>query len=284
MRRIASVFALGACSLSAFAQPGDRNQIDIKARIKGTTAWLDTINYSAATADTPLDVEVGVFFYRDQGVGFATCVFAATTSNWLPGDIVTLVDRPDSQRHPDGRQGNFNTGGQMQGAFTTGIDAGRLRIAAFNNTADAIGGGISVHQNIPTSVGFDTSDGVLGFRFDITIVNPLPGHATSRTMVCEAPKNRINSYGVYGSDMLEHCVLCGPTLLPTDGATIDVRWPRCSLACPTDRDCDGFATGDDIDSFVAAFVEGLIDADFDNNGFVNADDFDTYVLAFQAGC
>jgi len=57
-----------------------------------------------------------------------------------------------------------------------------------------------------------------------------------------------------------------------------------SVPCPADFDGDGFVTGDDFDSFVAAFEMGDVASDFDGDGFVTGDDFDQYVVAFEAGC
>jgi len=51
-----------------------------------------------------------------------------------------------------------------------------------------------------------------------------------------------------------------------------------------DINSDGFANGDDFDSYVAAFEAGTADADYDENGSVNGDDFDKFVLDFQLGC
>jgi len=56
------------------------------------------------------------------------------------------------------------------------------------------------------------------------------------------------------------------------------------LPCPSDFDGDGFVTGDDFDSYVSDFVDGLNTSDFDADGFVTGDDFDGYVAAFAAGC
>ncbi len=54
--------------------------------------------------------------------------------------------------------------------------------------------------------------------------------------------------------------------------------------CPPDFDGDGFATGDDFDGYVLAFVAGANTADYNGDGFVTGDDFDGYVAAFEAGC
>ncbi len=53
---------------------------------------------------------------------------------------------------------------------------------------------------------------------------------------------------------------------------------------PADFDGDGFVTGEDFDSFVAAFEGGSLAADFDGDGFVTGEDFDSYVIRFEAGC
>ncbi len=284
--KMVCLIAFAVLAAPTFAQPGDKDQIDVKARVKGTTQWVDVIDYSPAASDSPVDVEVGVFFYRSVGVGFSTCVFSVVTSAWLPGDVATLLDRADSAKHPDGRHGNFNFGGQAQAAYTTGIDAGRLRLAATGNAGDAIGGGISVKQNTPLALGtaFDKSDGVLGFKYEVRLVNPTPGHVTRRTLVCDVPKSRINSFSVYEEGGRQYFVPIGTDLLPTDIVTINIQWPRCSLACPADFDCNGSAGPVDFDEFVAAFVAGELDADVDGNGFANGEDFDAYVLSFEAGC
>ncbi len=54
--------------------------------------------------------------------------------------------------------------------------------------------------------------------------------------------------------------------------------------CLVDFNCDGFATGEDFDAYVAAFEAGSISADFDGNGFVTGEDFDAFVAAFELGC
>lgn len=59
---------------------------------------------------------------------------------------------------------------------------------------------------------------------------------------------------------------------------------RCNADCPADFDNDGFVTGVDYDTFVAAFEAGLASADFDGDGFITGVDFDSYVAAYEAGC
>lgn len=66
------------------------------------------------------------------------------------------------------------------------------------------------------------------------------------------------------------------------GRTEAVMWT--ASLCGADFNSDGFVTGDDYDSFVAAFVVGSLIADFNGDGFVAGDDFDGFVDLFVAGC
>ncbi len=213
----------------ATAQPGPKTQIDLRARIKGMTDWLDVVNFSASAIEDALDIEIAVFCYRNSGYGFGLSVQSFYVSNWLPGDVGTLADRPDSVLHPDGRQGKFNFGSQAQGQFSTGIDAGRLRIAAAGNTTDAVGSGIAIKQNTPGVLGaeFNTADGVLVFQTELKLKNPIPGTANSRTLVCNVPVDRVNSYAVYQTAASTAAASIRSTLIATDPATINVDWPAC---------------------------------------------------------
>ncbi len=108
------------------------------------------------------------------------------------------------------------------------------------------------------------------WRKDSTDIDPIasPSAATPNLVIASVSTPNI---GVYD------CVLtnaCGS--LTSDPATLTV--------CSTDFDCDGFVTGDDFDSYVAAFELGDISSDFDGDGFVTGDDFDAFVAAFEAGC
>lgn len=192
--KIASVLLVfSACSI-AHAQ---RNAIDVVARLQGETEWHDFLNY---TSDyEPAHIEVAVFYDRASGYGFSGSVHNVVSDIWNPslGDSVTLLDRPDSAHHPDGRQGRFNFGGQAQFVYTTGLDAGRMRIGARNNFQNASAGGISVKQRPPATSGalFDTSNPVMGFRFDL-VLGFRPGFVTT-TYELSTPLNDINSFTIY---------------------------------------------------------------------------------------
>lgn len=232
---VAVLLAAATLAAPAGAQPGDKTYIDIKARAKGTTEWLDSVTVDGGGYENPVDVEVAVFYYRNTGDGLATVVHNILVngiggSAWKPaiGDSFTILDRADSSQHPDGRQGNFNFGGQAQDGYTSANsatnDTGRLRIAAKNNTQDAPGGGISVKQNTPVALGtnFDARDGVMGFRFDLRLVAD-EATAYDRRFEIDAPKNRVNAYRVYQSAIDLPTDLL-PSLLDTDKAFIHAVW------------------------------------------------------------
>ncbi len=77
-------------------------------------------------------------------------------------------------------------------------------------------------------------------------------------------------------------------MLPNiDRATLDLSGAAgmpVVAKCGADINADGFVTGEDFDTFVEWFVEGLVNADYNNDGFVTGDDFDAFVEAFVAGC
>lgn len=282
MKTLIGTFVLGALTATSTAQLGENPQIDIKARVRGESQWRDVVDVSVGTNDA-VELEVGVFLYRKYGFEMARCACSLLVSEWNAGDQATLLDRDDSTIHPDGRQGPFNFGGQAQAAYTTGLDTGRLRIAASNNPGDVPAGGINMTRASSSMTDFPL-EGVLGYRFDITLANPHPGAPSVRALVADAPLDRVTSYAVFESRSSVFSTSIRDLLAATDVASIRVRWTRCPSGCDADFDCDGFATGDDFDGFVAAFVFGSGDADFDGNGFVNGGDFDAYAVAFEAGC
>jgi len=244
MKLLVLLVVLASLCEIALAQPGTKTQIDLKARVKGTTEWRDVVSVTAASIEDTIDIEVAVLCYRNSGYGFGISVQSFYISNWLPDDVATLADRPDSALHPDGRQGNFNFGNQAQGQFTTSIDAGRLRIAAAGNTTDAVGSGIAIKQNSPVMLGtaFNTADGVLVFQTEIKLKNPIPGSSNPRTLVCNIPIDRVNSYAVYQTATATGAASIRSTLIAPDVATINVEWPACfALASASDAAVCPFA-------------------------------------------
>lgn len=197
MKKIVALVALAGIATAATAQT---NGIDVKVRKAGTSTWLDTLDYSALQGSGALNVEVAILYNRASGYGFSGSVHNVVTSNWGSGDVVTLLDRADSAQHPDGRQGRFNFGAQRQAAYTTGADAGTLRIAAANNTQNIAAGGISVKQNTPVASGtsFDTSDPAYGFRFDISLAERTAN--VIHTWNITTPADRILNFALYATD------------------------------------------------------------------------------------
>jgi hypothetical protein len=193
MRTSRVIVVLLATTGAAYAQ---RNAIDIKLRWAGETQWLDILDI---VGPDDRNIEVGVFYERSTGFGFAGSVHNIVINNWATddGDQVFLLDRPDSTQHPDGRQGRFNFGAQRQAAYSTGADMGSLRIAAANNTQNVIAGGISVRQNTPVASGslFDTGDPVLGFRFNLRLASP-----RFQSYHIFTPADRVHSFTVFTSE------------------------------------------------------------------------------------
>lgn len=201
------------------AQPGDRNSIDIKVRHVGSEEWLDEV--AAMPGDT---IEVASFYFRDRGIMFAHSIHSIIASTWdaATGDAVAIVDNPQSALHPDGRRGYFNFGGQRQDIYTTGIDAGRMRISAFGNPNNILAGGILVRQQDPVS-GWqhphDYNDGILAFRFNITIGS---SSAAVRDMQINAPIENMATFGVYMTNQSQYPTSVLNDYDGSDPATIHV--------------------------------------------------------------
>ncbi len=229
--RPALLAALALLPAAALAQPGDKTFIDVKVRAFGTAdPFVDHLSFIRPDL-TPVEVEVGLFYYREAGVALSTVVHSivgAPFSAGLGDAVQILDDNPTSTLHPDGRVGNFNFGGQFQVVYhtgTAGVDPNRFRIANNGNAADLAAGGVSVKQNTPVALGtnIDASDGAFGFHFKLTMAcNP---GGTSRTMTIDAPRDRIHTYSVY-KDFISATILPMTfTILDSDVATVTVVAP-----------------------------------------------------------
>ena len=214
---VAAALALSLAAGSAVAQ---RNAIDIKVPPPGDTVWVDLLVIQSANPET---IEVGVFYERASGYGFSGSVHNVLVSNWTSSESVTLLDRSDSAQHPDGRQGRFNFGAQRQQAYTTGIDAGRMRIGAANNTVNAAGGGISVKQAPPSVSGtlFDTSNPALGFRFDLHF----SGGSSSTVWELTSPISHVANFAIYQTETSTSGSNVPLSSVVTDGALIVIPAP-----------------------------------------------------------
>ena len=221
MKKVAALIALAGLATVASAQ---RNAINVMVSTDGGTTWSETANLDLNGAGA---VTVGVFYERASGHGFSGSVHNVVVDSWGAGDGVTLADRADSAQHPDGRQGRFNFGAQRQAAYSTGADAGTLRIAAANNTQNAAGGGISVKQNTPGASGtlFDTSNPAYGFRFDLTIDT-----AALRTLNISTPANRVANFAIYATADSTSGTNQALSSVVLDGAVINVVPAPASLA------------------------------------------------------
>lgn len=186
------IAVVGLSGTAVWAQPGDRNSIDIMVRIAGNETWVDIVD--ALPGQT---VEVGVFYFRDRGYMLAGTIHNMIARNWdaASGDTATIVDNPNSALHPDGRMDGWNSGGQRQDIYTSGIDAGRMRISAFGNPDNVPVGGISLRQPPPIDEDDDiTEDGFLGYRFNIVAGT---GDGGARMISIDAPERWIVLYGAY---------------------------------------------------------------------------------------
>ena len=221
MKKVAALIALAGLATVASAQ---RNAINVMVSTDGGATWSETANLNLGGSGA---VTVGVFYERASGHGFSGSVHNVVVDSWGAGDGVTLADRADSAQHPDGRQGRFNFGAQRQAAYSTGADAGTLRIAAANNTQNAAGGGISVKQNTPGASGtlFDTSNPAYGFRFDLTIDT-----AALRTLNISTPANRVANFAIYATADSTSGTNQALSSVVLDGAVINVVPAPASLA------------------------------------------------------
>jgi len=204
VRRTVLLIFLAGLPATAHAQPGDATYIDIKVRAYGTSdPFVDHLSFIHPDL-SPAEIEVGLFYFRESGIGLATVVHNIVGAPFSAalGDAVQVLDNnPTSTLHPDGRIGNFNFGGQFQVIYHTGtggVDANRFRIAATGNAGDALAGGVSIKQNTPVALGtnFDTADGIFGYHFKLTMACATDG--SSRTMTIDAPRDRINLFTAYG--------------------------------------------------------------------------------------
>ena len=143
---------------------------------------------------------------------------------------------------------------QAEGAFYLALDVapkargngvGRAILADLERFARSVGG-INMTRASSSMTDFPL-EGVLGYRFDITLANPHPGAPSVRALVADAPLDRVTSYAVFESRSSVFSTSIRDLLAATDVASIRVRWTRCPSGCDADFDCDGFATGDDFD-------------------------------------
>ncbi len=228
MRNVAALLALVGIAGTAAAVD---TQVILKVRRYGTTdPWVSTASYVSPNLVDPIDLEVGAFYTRSTGYGLSTVIHSITGSPFsgANGDAVTILDdNPTSSLHPDGRQGNFNFGGQFQVVYhtgTSGTDANRFRIAANGNPNDVAAGGISVKQSTPVALGthFDTSNPVYGYHFKLSLACYNGGEA--RLVTITAPDAKINSFTVYSSSQSATATNIKTSLVPTAPALVTVSW------------------------------------------------------------
>ncbi len=228
MRNAVALFALAGVAGTAAAV---ETQIILKVRQFGTSdPWVSSANFVSPNLVDPIELEVGAFYTRETGYGLSTVIHSITGSPFsgANGDTVTILDdNPTSTLHPDGRQGNFNFGGQFQVVYhtgTSGVDANRFRIASSGNPNDVAAGGISVKQGTPIALGtnFDTSNPAYGYHFKLTLACYNGGQA--RLVTITAPDAKINSFTVYSSASSTTATNIKTSLVPTSPALVTVSW------------------------------------------------------------
>jgi len=207
------------------------SQIVFMARPWGSTgAWSSAANVVSPNLVDPIEFEVGVFYSYSTGYGFSTCVHSIYGSPFsgASGDAVAILDdNPSSTLHPDGRQGNFNFGGQFQVVYhtgTSGVDANRFRIAANGNAQDATAGGVAVRQGTPVANGthFDSSNPAYGYHFKLSLACYNGG--AERTVTIDCPITKISSYTVYSSASSATATNIKTSLIDSLPATVTVSW------------------------------------------------------------
>lgn len=170
---VAACFAVGVAA-SVLAQPGDRNAIVYGARLAGTSdPWTFGSLAAQSAGATPIDIQIAVFMFRDQGIAFSTAVWSAYI-DCLSTDQVQI---PGSGRG-NGCVEPFDYGGVTTAVFTNrnaGISGSGFRISNAANLADAgNAGGISIKQDPPVdrdgnpNPGLITTDGPMVYTFNIT--------------------------------------------------------------------------------------------------------------------
>lgn len=203
-------FIIGAASaatlsLGATAQPGTRNAIVYGARAPGESTWhFGSFALESSDSD-PLTFEIGAFFFRAQGYGLARAVYKTYIDgvSAASGDSAAIIEDITNgipASGVDGRVGVFNNGLQVQRVFTTrhaSIPGSGFRISSSADSTDSTpAGGISVKQAPPVdNPAFETADGVLGFRFDLT----LSCTAGLREVLIDTPHSRITSYTTFNA-------------------------------------------------------------------------------------
>lgn len=240
MRIPAFGVALAASASIACAQ---RNAVITMVRLSGDSVWHERLDYRTpwgSTTHSP--IEVGIFYERASGYGFARAIHSVEVSNWHPerGDYATLLDRPDSALHPDGRQGRFNFGAQAQQAYTGGVDIGRLRVGPTGDPDDNAGFGIDIRQDSPVHAGsaFDTSNLVLGFRLDIALA--FPGDDQVHTYI--TGPHGFGAFLIFDTPQSTTATYIDPNTVVVRGALITTQWqtPAPSSALAVGATCAGF--------------------------------------------
>lgn len=230
MKKIVALIALAGIAAVANAQPGNKNAIVYGARANSADSWhFGSLTLSAAPGSA-INFEIGIFMFRAQGVGHGTAVI----KSYVDGvdntgvDTATIIEDLSNgtpgTAGVDGRVGVFNSGAQVQKVFTNrgiAVPGSGYRISSASDTGDAsAAGGISVKQQGPVgNAGFQQGDGMLGYRFDVTI----GARGADLPFSVTTDATRINSYTVY-NDLASNVTTELKTSVGVEGINLTASW------------------------------------------------------------
>lgn len=231
MKKIAALVALAGIAAVANAQPGTANTIVYAARANSGDSWhVGGLSLSALPGNS-INFEVGIFLFRAQGVGHATAVTKAYIDGVTTGfDSVTIIEDPSNgtpgTSGVDGRVGVFNSGAQVQKVFTqrsAGLGGPGYRISSAADATDgSAAGGISIKQQGPVGNGnFQQGDGLLGYRFDVTLAGRVAGSLVTAPVLSFA--SRLGSYSTY-NDIASNTTTENKATTTIEGVTLVGSW------------------------------------------------------------
>ena len=203
MKKIAALVALAGMAAAANAQH-TRDALQYAARPVGGGAWTSgNFAINNAVNSDPITFEVAVFADWVSGAGFAAATYKAYVDCNNTTDSIAIIDDPANGATPnDGRQGVFSYTAATQKVFTTraaAVGGSGFRLSSSADTAaDAsAGGAMFFNQSTPVNnPSFNTNDHVLGYRFNVTLVDD---GTHTRTALVKSVAIRISGFTTYNA-------------------------------------------------------------------------------------